>query len=421
MQNFDWRKAVFATAAVSVTVMSAGCGGPISGSPAAGEVDIRTLAVGNYPTAPLDFRATYTHSSSDGGPLAIARLADAVISGADVDPGFRYTAVTRTDPNYVLAEATKPVLTANHLMLTYSTSVSDRPRLETLYIDHSSGNSSPLGGWENDPTATTFNVTVMQFPDEQSARAAADGIESADFDVAPADNVRVGLEQYPAAKAHWRPGIPSMAAVIAHGQYVINVFVRKTAPEIDGLTSLATKILAAQLPLLDKTSPLSERDILYLDYDPSDMLRRTLHPADYPRPSQDEATRTPRGFLHTLDDQGPWKPLLDDNGVDVISTTTKGALLIRARDERSAESLWAGINALILGSTDGPPGLSVATCAQNPSPNRDSFPQGWNASDRYVCTLHYGRYVARVAGGQLIDAQQRAAAQYALLAKAQYL
>ncbi|MGW2660280.1 DUF7373 family lipoprotein [Nocardia tengchongensis] len=421
MQNSRWRRAVFAATAASFTIALVGCGSTVSGSPAAGEADLRKLAVGNYPTTPLDLRATYTHTSYDGRSIAVARLADAVVSGADIDPSFSYTALTRTDPNYVIAKVAQQVLTDNHLMLTYSTSVSDHPRLETLYIDQSSGISSPLGGWENDTTATTFNVTVMQFPDEQSARTAADGIEAADFEVAPTENSRVSLDKYPTAKAHWRTGIPSMAAAISHGQYVINVFVRKPAPELDGLKALATKILDTQLPLLDRTPPLSQRDILYLDYDPADMLRRTLHPGDYPKPSQDEVTRTPRGFLHTLDEQAPWKRLLDDNGVDLTSSTTKGALLLRARDPKSAADLWSGIKGLIKDSAEAPPGLSAATCALNPSPNRSSYSQGWNFNDRYVCTVYYDRYVARVGGPQLLDAQQRAAAQYALLAKSQYL
>lgn len=421
MNQINRRRAVFATTAVSFSLVLAGCGGTVSGSPAAGEIDIRTLAIGNYPTTPLDARAQYSHTSLDGRSIAVARLADAVVSGADVDPGFGYTALVRSDTSFVIAEAAKPVLNDNHLMLAYSTTVSDHPRLETLYIDHSSGNASPFEGWENDPTATTFNVTVMQFPDEQQARAAAEGINSTDFAVAAAENVPVSLDRYPVAKGHWRPGIPSMATTLSRGQYAITVSVRTPKAEIDGLKTLATKIIDAQLPLLDKTPPLTQREILYLDYDPEGMLRRTLHPADYPRPGQDEAVRTPRGYLHTVDNQAPWKQLLDDNGVDLTATTVKGALLFRARDAKAAADLWAGINGLIKGTTDAPPGLPAATCAENPSPNRTGYSQAWNATDRYVCTLHYDRYVARVAGAQLLDAQQRAAAQYALLAKAQYL
>ncbi|MEU1206754.1 hypothetical protein [Nocardia sp. NPDC005825] len=421
MNKINRRRAVFAATATSFSLVLAGCGGTVSGSPAAGEIDIRTLAIGNYPTTPMDFRASYDHSFRDGSAIAVARLGDAVVSGADIEPRFGYTALARPETGFAIAQAAKPVLDANHLMLAYSTTVSDHSRLETLYIDHSSGNASPFEGWENDPTATTLNVTVMQFPDEQQARAAAEGIESADFAVASADNVRVSLDKYPAAKAHWRPGIPSMAATVSRGQYAINIAVRTPQAEIDALKALATKIIDAQLPLLDKTPPLTAREILYLDYDPEGMLRRTLHPADYPRPGQDEAVRTPRGYLHTVDNQGPWKPLLDDNGVDLTATTVKGALLFRARDAKAATNLWTGINGLIQGTTDAPPGVPGATCAENPSPNRTSYSQAWNATDRYVCTLHYDRYVARVAGAQLLDAQQRAAAQYALLAKAQYL
>ncbi|WP_040804483.1 DUF7373 family lipoprotein [Nocardia concava] len=424
MKFFNARRSIRDVAILSgglaLTALLTGCAGTVSGTSAAAEIDVRTLAVGNYPTLPLDVRAAYRHEVSAGKQLAVARLGDAVISGQDVDPKFVYTILSAADYTYAIANAAKPALDRNHLLFAYATSVSDRPRLETLHIDVS-GNSSPLGGWENDLDATSFNVAVLQFPDEQQARTAADEIEAADFAVAPDQNAHVTLDKYATAKAHWRPGIPSMAATIAHGQYVVNVFARTTKPELDGLKSLATRILDAQLPLLDRTPPLSKRDSLYLDYDPSAMLRRTLHPGPFPSPNANEVTRTPRGYLHTVENQGPWKQLLDDNKVDLTATTQQGALLFRTPDAKSATALWNGINALIPGSVEAPPGVRDVTCVENPKRNTADFSLSWNNSDRYLCTLHYDRYVARVASAQLVDAQQRAAAQYALLANAQYL
>ncbi|MEV6771304.1 hypothetical protein AB0N05_22055 [Nocardia sp. NPDC051030] len=413
-------RAVFAALSIALASSAlAGCG-TVAGSPAAGEIDVRTLAVGNYPTNPIDVRGAYRHSVSYGRALAVARLSDAVVIGADVGPGFVYTALSQPSTDYAIATAAKPALDRNNMVLAYSASVSDRPRLDTLYFDNS-GNASPLGGWERDPEATTFNATVMQFPDEQRARAAAEEIESADFDVAPDLNARVTLDKHPSARAHWRPGVPTLAAIQSRGAYVVSVYVKLPKPELDGLKDLAGKVLDAQFPLLDQIPPLTQRDILRLDYDPQNMLRRTLHPGDYPYPSKDEVTRTPRGYLKNVADQGVWKQLLDTNGVDQTSTTQKGALLFRARDAEAATTLWSGINALIPTSTDAPPGVPGVTCAQNPKSSNSSNILAWDYSDRYLCTLHYDRYVARVASSQLADAQQRATAQYALLAKAQYL
>ncbi|MFD7841537.1 hypothetical protein ACFV4K_01175 [Nocardia sp. NPDC059764] len=413
-------------AAVAAIPSLAGCGHDVSGVAVAAEVDVRQLPVGNYPTDPLDIRTTYDRSMIIAENLATARLADNVVVGPEVDPMFGHTVLSRvlgspSGASMVLAGAVQPVLERNHMVYGYSAAASTEARDQMIGFEVSS-NFQPFGGRIAGPTATSFNVAVIQFPDEEQARTAAEEMEAADFDVSPDQNARVTLERTSAAKAHWRPGIPSLAATVAEGRYVVNVFVEMPTADLDALRSLADRVFAAQLPLLERAPGLSTVEIFRLDYDPDAMLRRTLHPTEYIDPSTDwESTHTTRGYLHHVEAPATWKPLLDANGVDRISTASSGGLLFRTPDTRSATALWTGITSFTPDSAD-PPAVPDTTCARTTHPDTSrpwSDLNAWNHKDKFTCTLHYHRYVAQVAGDQLLEAQQKAAAQYALLANSQ--
>ncbi|MEU1206770.1 hypothetical protein [Nocardia sp. NPDC005825] len=421
------RGALGVVALFVTTAVLAGCG-TVAGTPEAGEFDIRKLSVGSYPTDPLEVRASYTHSPSSGLDLAIGRLGDAVVTGPDVDPTFTHGVLSEAMDvsiglGLVLSSVAEPVAERNNMMFGYAASASTKP-MSTVSDPNSFLVYSPFGHMKPEPDATSFSVTVLQFPDKQRASTAAEQMEAADFDVAPDQNQRVTLDKQPAAKSHWRPGVPSMGTTLAHGQYVVTVFVQQPNPELAGLKSLTEKILAAQQPLLDQVPALSPRDVLRLDYDPQGMLRRTLHPGTFPYPhAENEVTRAPRGFLHNVDDQARWKTLLEGNGVDSTATTRNGALLLRARDAKAAAALWAGITNAETTAPDKPADIPDTTCTETTKtvkPHRIDQEDAWDRSDRFICTLHYGRYVARVAGLQLADVSQRAAAQYALLVNSQY-
>ncbi|MFE3984302.1 hypothetical protein ACFXPR_07445 [Nocardia tengchongensis] len=428
-------KPAFGAMALSLIAASlVGCGDQVAGSPAAAEVDVQQLTVGNYPTDPLDVRFSYSHAFASGESIraiALARLTDHVVIGADVDPRFSHNVLALSLDSAKAAKLTKvlggavqPALENNGMMFGFSAAASSRALPKSRQRDRS-GNFSPFDGAEGESETSAFNVTVLQFPDQQRAQAAADQMEAADFAVAADQNVHVTLDKQPNAKAHWRPGVPSMAATMSYGQYVVNVYVAQPKPNLDELRKLAEQVFTAQLPLLDQAPALSPHEIFRLDYDPDAMQQRTLHPNEYIRPHPiSEATRTPRGYLHYVDDQATWKRLLEDSGVDRMSTASSGGMLFRARDAAAANALWSGINSATRVSVAAPAKVPNVSCTSVP---KDDFDQSWYAYDLtstgtvYICALHYDRYVARVASGQLTDVQQRAAAQYALLAKAQYM
>lgn len=410
---------------MSVAVL-VGCGSNVTGAPAAGEIDIRTLDVGNYPTDPLDVRADQEHSPTGGWTLASVRLADAIALGTDIDSSLVYgdmggAAVSPTSGSDVLGKAVRPALESNGMLLSVTTASSSQP-LPSDYEYDLSDNFRPFGSVKGIPDSTAVNITVLQFPDQGRARAAAEQMEAADFAVAPDQNAHVSLSGYPDAKAHWRPGVPSIAATLAHGQYVMNVFAQLVKADIDALKVLAARAFEVQIPLLDRLAPLSARDMLRLDYDTDGMMRRTLHPGKFlSLGARQEVVHGARSYLQFTADREPWKKLFDEHSVDRISMATNGAQLMRARDPRAAIDLWTGIKPLQPGSVETPRGVPEVFCGENPNPNKDNYGTAWDSKNRYYCTLRYDRYVARVASSQLSDLHQRAAAQYALLAKSQYL
>ncbi|MFD6353542.1 DUF7373 family lipoprotein [Nocardia tengchongensis] len=431
--RFTSRTAFGALVLILFAAVLSGCGSRVAGTPAAGEINIRNLGVGTYPTDPLDVRVRQSFGSNPGTAVAMARLTDSVVNGADVDAKFAHNVVSEPLWNAValpskkiLGSAFVPVLESNGMLFGFSSASSTHelatpaPRGSEVPIAF-----SPFAGAQVDTHATSFTVTVLQFPDPPKAKTAAEQLEAADFANAADRNVHVDLAGRPDAKAHWQPGVPALTATLAHGSYVVIVHVDQPTPDLDGLRKFTEQVFTAQLPLLDQAPALSPRDYFRMQFDPDTMMRRTLHPRDYTSlDAVAEITGTPRGYLHYVDDHAALWRLLDDNGVDRFSTAKVGGLLFRARDAKAAAALWSGINKTTTASVEAPPNVPDVACTETPHPESGasvSRNDTWDLANKYICTLHYDRYVARVASNQLIDAQQKAAAQYALLAKSQYL
>ncbi|MFI6045096.1 hypothetical protein ACIA8C_25935 [Nocardia sp. NPDC051321] len=416
-------RSVRLTAATAILLTIAGCGSSAVGSPKPGEIDVRTLDAGKYSTEPLDTYEEYSHSLRRGTSLAVSRLANHVVTGIDIDPKLRYGTGVQ--------EITKPDDVKNALA---EQSVSIAAQHKILF-GFASGSSDflpePAVAVPSDSTLTT--VTVMQFPDPESAERAAVELEDADFAVSPEQNERVQLPKYPLAHSHWRPGTPTIGSVIAHGNYVVNTFISTSQPDLAALTGLVEKVYAAQLPMLDTLTPLSAEQVLRLDFDPEGVIRRVLNPTKIAVPDVGGlAAYELQGFLHWQTDRAAAKNLYANGDrfvfSDAYSATTNsytrgiaqsfgkgisrfldGAIVIRARDIDSARALWS----TILDAPDtgqAPPKVPDSKCAEHPTTR---YVKDW------ICAIQYRNYVGYVWSTQLLDAQQRAAAQYALLANSQ--
>ncbi|MFI1915117.1 hypothetical protein [Nocardia sp. NPDC020380] len=392
-------------AAISIAALAlTGCGSTRNGTALPGEIDVRKLDVGSYNTDPLDLRYHYFHALDNGTTLATMRLAGQVVVGPDVDPKLKYGTGTAgfsdTDgATQVLAANAAPALTGNGMMFGVAASAADSLG--------DAGKRVKEGMWTS--------VVVMQFPDDASAAKAATELDDADFAVAADVNQRVSLPKYAAAHTHWRPGIASIGTYMAHGSYVIHVFAGVKDPNLDQLSALTQQVLDAQVPLLDSLKPLDREAILRLDYDPDGMLRQTLSVDGLGMPDlTSEAVYEPRGFIQRVKDQSYWQHLLTASGVDRFSLSgynTAGiTMLFRARDPQAAKQLWSAIlDPAYPGAADAPPVVPDAKCGE--SATKDDL-----TIKRYRCAVVYRRYVATVESDQLADVQQRAAAQYALMA-----
>lgn len=411
------RIAPAALLALTAALLS-GCG-TVDGTAVAGEIDIRKLDIGSYPTDPLDYRAEYHHDEAWAPDLAVMRLSDHVANGWEIDPSLKFgrktKAITYADVvSYVLGAADVPVVQRNNMLFGFSMSAAS-----TGPDTHDFSLQSDVNEYEDNKTSSgtvAVNLTVLQFPDADQARTAATELEAADFGVAAQANAPVAIDGFPDAKAHWRPGIPTLGAVVAHGDYVVNVFVKRPDADLAALQLLAHKAFATQLPMLDQLPPLSARDVLHLDYDPQLMFRRTLHPDDYAYAVYDtEYVLTPRGFLHKAADTEIWRHVFDIGGIDSVATVTKGGMLLRARDDTAAKAVVADFRGRAAKIVDAPPGVPDAYCNEYPTTATS------DANGRFGCMVRYDRYVGRVFSAQLQDAQQRAAAQYALLTKSKWM
>lgn len=395
-----------ATACVTALAIT-GCGSTTTGSAVPGELDVRTLDVGSYAeaTAPLEMRYDYHNDLAGAANLALMRLSDHVVIGSDIDPQLKFGTgsipILEADRAIdVLADVNKPILERNNMMFGFATGASDQESDES-----------------GKPQGTMFTtVVVMQFPDDESAKRAAVEIEETDFNVAADANERVELSKYPAAHTHWRPGIATIGSTLAYGRYVINLYLGTPEADLGALTDLANKVYAAQLPLLDQAPALTPVEMLFLEDDQDQMLRRTLNPDGFGSPSiGQQASLTVRGFLHKVGPQAHWSTLLSESGVDRVSQSTgrgSSSIVYRTRDAEGAGALVGQIlERNYPGPADAPAELPDARCGENPKADYKT--------KRFRCAVTYRQYVATVESDQLQDAHQRAAAQYALLANSQ--
>ncbi|MBF6225717.1 DUF7373 family lipoprotein [Nocardia abscessus] len=400
-----------ATAALACTLAAAiltGCGSTMPGTAHPGEIDLRRLDTGNYPTEPPNAHDDdYQPLFIDMGKVAAMRLADHVASAYDIDPRMKYSWTPASVSKGVLPgelgrpEDMKPIAERNRMMYGFHTNGSDQ------------NISLFASGWPTKPrpNSTTVATTVMQFPDPERARQAATEFHDADLGAYRDQNEPVELPRQPQARAHWRPGSPFLRAVRAHGSYVVAFLVSANAPDRNALIALAEKAYDVQLPMLDQLPALTEEEMLRLPWDPDHLLSRTLNPAEVQSPSYDDshALLGLRGIIQYAEDRDYAKQRFTAMGAEKFAVSG-GTLVIRTASPEAARRVAAErITPTVVAATVDPPQhLPDSACVENRS--------GLFDDRRFTCVVAYKEYVGFVAANQLLDAQQRAAAQYSIFA-----
>ncbi|WP_159839614.1 DUF7373 family lipoprotein [Nocardia sp. CY41] len=403
-----FRTAATALACTVAAAILGGCGSTLAGTAQPGEIDIRRLDVGNYPTEPPNAHDDdYQPLFIDMGKVAAMRLADHVASAYDIDPRMKYSWTPSSISKGTLPgelgrpEVLEPIAERHRMMYGFHTNGSDQDV------------SLLASGWPTKPrpNSTTVGTIVMQFPDPDRARQAAAEFFDADFGGYRDQNEPVTLPRQPQARAHWRPGSPFLRAILAHGSYVVAFLVSANAPDRDALVALAGKAFDVQLPMLDQLPPLTEEEMLRLPWDPDHLLSRTLNPAKVQSPSYDDSNALLglRGIMQYAEDREYAKQRFTAMGAEKFAVSG-GTLVIRAANAEQARRVVAEriTPTVVAGPAEPPQHVPDSACVENRS--------GLFDDRRFTCVVAYKEYVGFVAANQLLDAQQRAAAQYSIFA-----
>ncbi len=361
-------------------------------------VDLARLDVGSYPTQP---RELGTAKNPDQARMIEAqRLGNVVPTAADIDPAFResnaFVSSVFIDPRNSLGK-----------IMNIDRFAEAAPDFVAGFLSHGSTEAKNQG-------RDLFNA-VLIFPDEQRATAAAEALERVDFE-ANEHNERVPIPKYPAARAHWQPREQSIGSWVATGKFVVytwifdylKIFLEQV--DLPALQALVEKSLDAVLPAIAAFTPTPADQLMTIRIDMDGMLGRAL-----PRQREDGWLDPPGAFtghaaLHFTSDPADDRRIIEAAGVDRYATD--GIELYRARDAAAAKRLREERGRLTKKFTGAaaPENLPVASCKEYIG--REAL------AIRYYCSVAYDRYAAFSASHQLLDAQQRISAQYAILVHA---
>ena len=376
-------------------------------------VDLSTLDTGKYLTLPR--RLGQVASEEEGRMAEAIRMAEAVADPMTVDP----TLVEQV----VFSPLVTPADVASNISMTGQAVVAPvlakYGMVSGRLLLASNTNVDLSGSQRPDQDVKSVLIMLVRFPDAAAAKNAAVEMDAADFAVSP-DNVPVPVTRYPAAHGHWRPTNPSMASTLAHNDFVIHVLAVNPTPNLETLTGMVEKTFDQQIAALDRFQPTPVDRIAKLPKDPDGLLGRLvdLTPGTEPPLSTTVASYGPNGARQVQNEREMKDRAYENAGVDRaalwIDPKLGGSSLLRVRDRDAAVKMMAeeiATDADIDHPIDGARGLSDSKCfALKPDSSTDA------PGLRFECYVLYDRYVAATYSGDAADGQQRAAAQYALLA-----
>ncbi|MFI1911707.1 hypothetical protein [Nocardia sp. NPDC020380] len=374
------------------------------GHPIAGEIDVRTLAVGNYPVS----RFHYNQDAQGHGDLLEGmRMSAAVVPTVRIDPtlnvGWPVGVHTKDQMDDVvkvdgMSGVSVPVLQNRGFIVDYASGGADR----TL----------PPSVDPTQPNLNAVSVVLLRFDTADDATLAAQELEAADFEVALQQNQRLSIDAYPNALIHWRPGVATVAVWMARKQFVVRLFVTTLSADQQELLSLAHKALDAEVPAVDAFQATPTDKLNTLQVDPGDLLARAVvaqrDPARVPDPSN-FAVYNPDELIDASTDKAARQQMIDKAGVDEIGIVDTDVIL-RTRSTAAGLGLVADLIAYVGNSYSAdtsPPQVPDAKCLHN---------NGSGDGKAYRCFVPYKRYLAVVNSDTAVDAQQQATAEYALLA-----
>ncbi|GAB2631765.1 DUF7373 family lipoprotein [Nocardia goodfellowii] len=418
MRRYDLSSIVAALAVLAM--VASGCA--VEGKPIAAQPDPATLDVGPFGVdGPL--AEPRNDSEAHGRVLESIRMGEAVVDPFDVDPALTFglgsvASVPIPTPAKAgfLAAPVRAVLERHGMLAGFSVGGTDQEISAQVAVGR----------------AKLLTVMLLRFPDAEAARKTAGEIDAVDTAVSP-ENVAVRLAEHPGAYAHWRPTVPTLAATISEGPFVISVLAGHTAPDLAVLSGLASAAFTAQLTRVREFVPTPSDKFAQLPLDRDGMLARLLPeaPGLWPVPTviavrNDENAGWRTGFIvagvvygpRAAGRYGSWEKVYDEEEDDggMLLAVNGGHVLVKHSDAAEAREAFvetvSELNEQGQRAAPPPTGLPDGRCTE-------SLASAGKNALRYACRVLYRQYEAITYGRTLREAQQKIAAQYALLVRSE--
>ncbi|MBF6289177.1 DUF7373 family lipoprotein [Nocardia cyriacigeorgica] len=369
-------------------------------------VDLAQLDVGGYSTLPRELGAP---KNKDVPRFVEAqRLGNVMPLPVEIDPKLVYQPPGTVRP-FLLPDESHP--SPIHRWIKEDNFANDAKGFISGFS--ATGSSNKVNS-----LAYTLSTSVLIFSDAKSATEAAANLSRAGFyedDKYPVEPAK--LAEYPDAHVRYQPGMQVLASWLATDEFVIvtiaSNWMNKVLGESDlpGLSALSEKAIAATNTSLEKFEPTPPDKMMENSIDPDGMRSISLR-----RPEGDSFLNVPgtydlHGALHFPTDPVARKQEFEDAGVDRVAYDA--GELYRTADAESARELMEKSSELnrFFRSAESPKGLPQATCTEYKGPAQGAI--------RFYCHVTYDRYYAFMGAEQLLDAQQRISAQYAILANSE--
>lgn len=390
-----------AIAAVALTVT--GCGGS---EPAPAPVDEPTIDPGALDFGPYDPNPRDMGKPKNPEQAAIfeaERLGNYMPLPMDIDPAFVYNGMLQTltfiDPKESLL---RDFADLGHF-------AEDAPDLISGFVNYG----------KNDPDNYGIELVnaAMIFPSEQRATEVAAALERRDFATDPQMQA-VAIPNYPQAHAHWVPTQQVIDVWYPVGRLVLYTSIYDQAKsyfnkvDLPDLVARATRSLDKVVPAVTKFTPTPPDKLMDQPVDIDGMLGRTMV---RPQAAQGEWLNPPgvyTGLQGLAFDSDPADTRKWWEAVGVDRFADYGNLVIRTRDAAAAKDAVEELagSAKKFKPAAAPKNLPIAQCREYTGPVQQAI--------RFYCAVNQGRYVGQSAAEQLLDAQQRISAQYAIFVKA---
>ncbi|MGW4351661.1 DUF7373 family lipoprotein [Nocardia sp. NPDC004582] len=371
----------------------------LAGVAACGGSSRDTTDYGPYSGKPSDSEFDQKPSKSRGVLVESLRLGERILYGTEIDPELKVGRGGGVFANY---------LGLDHSVISGPESNAANGHGPLAAFGALAANKSNAA----DQSEKFLAISLIEFPDDAAAAAAAADMDRADFQ-ANADNTPVAVDAFPSAISHWRPGVPTLGSVMAYKSLVIRVYAQLPDPDLGQLVDMVTRSYQRQIELLANYTPTPSAELPNLQLDPDKLLTRIVRTEDPTPAAMKFAVWGVHAFAALLGSPAADASAQTDRGVTAVGISYNKRLF-KMRDEAAAKNYAGYLRDQQTGTESSPvpgvSGLSDVTCSQLSKPATNSL-----EARRFRCVVTRGEYAAVVYSNTDTDVRQLAAAQYSVM------